>query len=80
MSSRQFHNIVQAFVSQLEKIAASEKSLRQQLHWLLRSQMIGQQTRSSEAGFVLPTVVMVTLVVVLLTTALVLRSNCPLRP
>ncbi len=74
MSSRQFHNIVQAFVSQLEKIAASEKSLRQQLHWLLRSQMIGQQTRNSEAGFVLPTVVMVTLVVVLLTTALVLRS------
>lgn len=74
MSSRQFHNIVQAFVSQLEKLVASEKSLRQQLHWLLRSQMIGQQTRNSEAGFVLPTVVMVTLVVVLLTTALVLRS------
>ncbi|AFY67745.1 hormogonium polysaccharide biosynthesis protein HpsA [Geitlerinema sp. PCC 7407] len=74
MSSRQFQNIVQAFVSQLEKIAASEKSLRQQLHWLLRSQMLTNQARSSEAGFVLPTVVMVTLVVVLLTTALVLRS------
>lgn len=74
MSSRQFHHIVQAFVSQLEKLAASEKSLRQQLHWLLRSQMVSSQTRNSEAGFVLPTVVMVTLVVVLLTTALVLRS------
>jgi len=43
--------------------------------WLLRSLIVvGQRSRISNTGFVLPTVVMVTLVVVLLTTALVIRS------
>lgn len=44
-------------------------------NWLLRSLLVvGQRSRASNTGFVLPTVVMVTLVVVLLTTALVIRS------
>ncbi|MBD2121177.1 hormogonium polysaccharide biosynthesis protein HpsA [Trichocoleus sp. FACHB-262] len=44
-------------------------------NWLLRSLLVvGQRSRLSNTGFVLPTVVMVTLVVVLLTTALVIRS------
>ncbi|MGQ4647671.1 hormogonium polysaccharide biosynthesis protein HpsA [Lyngbya aestuarii] len=44
--------------------------------WLLRSLMIlgRRSSRYSTAGFVLPTVVMVTLVVVLLTTAILIRS------
>lgn len=45
------------------------------MNWLLRSLLVvGQQPRGASQGFVLPTVVMVTLVVVLLTTAMVLRS------
>ncbi|MEP0871641.1 hormogonium polysaccharide biosynthesis protein HpsA [Trichocoleus desertorum AS-A10] len=45
------------------------------MNWLLRSLIVvGQQPRGASQGFVLPTVVMVTLVVVLLTTAMVLRS------
>jgi hypothetical protein len=45
------------------------------MNWLLRSLLVvGQQPRGASQGFVLPTVVMVTLVVVLLTTAMILRS------
>jgi hypothetical protein len=44
-------------------------------NWLLRSLLVvGQRSRVSNTGFVLPTVVMVSLVVVLLTAALVIRS------
>ncbi|MBD2095220.1 hypothetical protein H6F90_08625 [Trichocoleus sp. FACHB-591] len=44
-------------------------------NWLLRSLLVvGQRSRLTNSGFVLPTVVMVSLVVVLLTTALIVRS------
>jgi type II secretory pathway pseudopilin PulG len=45
------------------------------VNWVLRSLMVHRRrSRQSQAGFVLPTVVMVLLVVVLLTTAIVIRS------
>ncbi|HEY9632577.1 MAG TPA: hormogonium polysaccharide biosynthesis protein HpsA [Coleofasciculaceae cyanobacterium] len=45
------------------------------IRWLLRSLLISQRrTRLSQAGFVLPTIIMVSLVVVLLTTAILFRS------
>lgn len=45
------------------------------MNWLLRTFLVlGRKSRLSNAGFVLPTVVMVIMVVVLLTTAIVLRS------
>nr|WP_290223436.1 hormogonium polysaccharide biosynthesis protein HpsA [Trichocoleus desertorum] len=54
------------------KLAATHKKLTD---WLLRSLLVvGQRSRLTNSGFVLPTVVMVSLVVVLLTTALIVRS------
>lgn len=45
------------------------------INWVLRSLMVfKRRSRQSQAGFVLPTVVMVLLVVALLTTAIVIRS------
>jgi type II secretory pathway pseudopilin PulG len=45
------------------------------VNWILRSLLLLQRpSRLSQAGFVLPTVVMVVLVVVLLTTAIMIRS------
>src|SRR5919202_582339 len=45
------------------------------LNWVLRSFKVNKRrSRQSQAGFVLPTVVMVLLVVALLTTAIVIRS------
>jgi hypothetical protein len=45
------------------------------VNWLLRSLLIfKRRSRLSRAGFVLPTVVMVILVVTLLTTAIMIRS------
>jgi len=51
-------------------------SITQRLkNWLLRSWFVlGRRSRFSSAGFVLPTVVMVILVVILVTTAMVYRS------
>jgi hypothetical protein len=50
-------------------------AIKKQLIWLLRSLFISKRQRSSvNAGFVLPTVAMVALVVVLLTTAILFRS------
>ncbi|UKO97151.1 hormogonium polysaccharide biosynthesis protein HpsA [Nostoc sp. UHCC 0870] len=42
--------------------------------WLLRNLFVNKKRRTENAGFVLPTVVMVSLVVVLLTTAILFRS------
>jgi hypothetical protein len=42
--------------------------------WLLRNLFVTKKRRTANAGFVLPTVVMVSLVVVLLTTAILFRS------
>jgi type II secretory pathway pseudopilin PulG len=44
------------------------------ISWLLRSSLGQRRRRSNQAGFVLPTVVMVVLVVTLLTTAILFRS------
>ncbi|MBE9126703.1 MULTISPECIES: hormogonium polysaccharide biosynthesis protein HpsA [unclassified Coleofasciculus] len=45
------------------------------MNWLLRSLIVmGRRVRLSESGFILPTVTMVILVVMLLTTAIVFRS------
>ncbi|QJB45505.1 hormogonium polysaccharide biosynthesis protein HpsA [Dolichospermum flos-aquae] len=50
-------------------------NIKKQLIWLLRTVFSGQkQQQSANAGFVLPTVVMVSVVVVLLTTAIMFRS------
>ncbi|MBD2448457.1 hypothetical protein H6G76_15100 [Nostoc sp. FACHB-152] len=50
-------------------------AIKKQLIWLLRSLFISKRQRSAvNAGFVLPTVAMVALVVVLLTTAILFRS------
>ncbi|MBD2439451.1 hormogonium polysaccharide biosynthesis protein HpsA [Nostoc sp. FACHB-110] len=50
-------------------------AIKKTIVWLLRNLFIAKKRRSSaNAGFVLPTVVMVSLVVVLLTTAILLRS------
>jgi len=50
-------------------------AIKKQIVWLLRTLFVPKRRRASvNAGFVLPTVVMVTLVVVLLTTAILFRS------
>ncbi|MBW4676122.1 MAG: hormogonium polysaccharide biosynthesis protein HpsA [Desmonostoc geniculatum HA4340-LM1] len=50
-------------------------AINKQIVWLLRTIFLTRRRRSSpNAGFVLPTVAMVTLVVVLLTTAILFRS------
>ncbi|MEA5504231.1 hormogonium polysaccharide biosynthesis protein HpsA [Halotia wernerae UHCC 0503] len=50
-------------------------AIKKQVIWLLRTLLITKRRRGSvNAGFVLPTVVMVSLVVVLLTTAILFRS------
>ncbi|PSB34640.1 hypothetical protein C7B70_03395 [Chlorogloea sp. CCALA 695] len=55
-------------IEQLSKI-----NLKQQIQWLLRSLLV-RGSPNLEAGFVLPTVAMVSLVVVLLSVALVVRA------
>jgi len=59
-----------------KQILQLSRSITERLkNWLLRSWFVlGRRSRFSSAGFVLPTVVMVILVVVLVTTAMVFRS------
>ncbi len=59
-----------------KQILQLSRSITERLkNWLLRSWLVlGRRSRFSSAGFVLPTVVMVILVVVLVTTAMVFRS------
>lgn len=52
----------------------SKTNPKQQMQWLLRGLLVGRQQHLSETGFVLPTVAMVSLVVVLLTTGMVIRA------
>lgn len=53
----------------------SKTNPKQQMQWLLRGLLIiGRQLNLSTSGFVLPTVAMVSLVIVLLTTTLAIRS------
>lgn len=61
-------------IGRLSQVTSREQA-QAQANWLLRSLIVTRgQLNPTNAGFVLPTVVMVTLVVVLLTTAMVLRS------
>jgi len=52
----------------------SKVNRKEQMQWLMRGLLVSRRTALSEAGFVLPTVAMVSLVVVLLTTAILIRS------
>ena len=70
MSTAKQRRAVQNYQNQLSKTNRLE-----QMQWLLRGLLvIGRQPRIAESGFVLPTVTMVSMVVVLLTTATLLRS------
>jgi len=71
--SKKLQKTIYQLFKQIVKLGKTiTKSL---MNWLLRSLMvIGRNRRLQRAGFVLPTVVMVTLVVILLTTAIMLRS------
>ncbi|MBG1266588.1 hormogonium polysaccharide biosynthesis protein HpsA [Nostoc sp. WHI] len=70
---RQPVKVIQKTLKQISKQFLS--TLNKQIIWLLRT-IFGTNRRhgSANAGFVLPTVAMVTLVVVLLTTAILFRS------
>jgi len=71
--SKKLQKAIYQLLKQIVKLGKTiTKSL---INWLLRSLMvIGRNRRLRQAGFVLPTVVMVTLVVILLTTAIMIRS------
>ncbi len=71
--SKKLQKVIYRLFKQIVKLARTiTKSL---MNWLLRSLMvIGRKRQLQRAGFVLPTVVMVTLVVILLTTAIMIRS------
>lgn len=72
MSTRKQDNAIEHF-QQIWQL--SKTNSKQQMHWLLRGLLvIGRQRGLSRAGFVLPTVAMVSLVIVLLTTALLVRA------
>ena len=60
----------QSLLKQIEQL--SKIDLKQQIQWLLRSWIVG--LRQPQAGFVLPTVVLVLLVVGLTVAALLIRS------
>lgn len=70
------HNLVKATKKLFTRFAKqSVTAIKKQLVWLLRTLFNTRRRRSSaNAGFVLPTVAMVALVVVLLTTAIMFRS------
>jgi hypothetical protein len=74
MSIRQ--KLLKAIQNLWKQILQLSRSITQRLkNWLLRTWLVlGRRSRFSSAGFVLPTVVMVILVVVLVTTAMVFRS------
>lgn len=70
---RQLFKVIQKTFRQISKQFLS--AINKQIIWLLRTIFGTPRRRSSvNAGFILPTVAMVTLVVVLLTTAILFRS------
>ncbi|MBE9004028.1 hypothetical protein IQ259_03020 [Fortiea sp. LEGE XX443] len=70
---RQLVKIIKIFSKQIRKYSLFR--VKKQINWLLRTLFLSKRRRSSvNAGFVLPTVAMVALVVVLLTTAILFRS------
>ncbi|NET33411.1 MAG: hypothetical protein F6K19_15550 [Cyanothece sp. SIO1E1] len=73
MSTRKLIRAIQSLLGQSFKLIGA--ITKRFMTWLLRILMIGNRpTRWSNAGFVLPTVVMVTLVVTLLVTTIMIRS------
>ncbi len=73
MSTRKQDKVVQNLFQQIWQL--SKTNPKQQMQWLLRGLLVsGRQQRFYEAGFVLPTVAMVSLVIVLLTTAMMFRA------
>jgi hypothetical protein len=73
MSARKQDKAVRNLFLQIWQL--SKANSKEQLQWLLRSLLVsGRQQNLAVSGFVLPTVVMVSLVVVLLTTAMMIRS------
>lgn len=68
--------LLKTFQNLWKQILQLARNLTQRLmSWLLRGWLVlGRRSRFSSAGFVLPTVVMVILVVILVTTAMVFRS------
>jgi len=68
--------LVKAIQSLYKQILKLSRELRNKLmSWLLRTVVVlGSRSRIAQAGFVLPTVVMVILVVILVTTAIMFRS------
>ncbi|WP_052672297.1 hormogonium polysaccharide biosynthesis protein HpsA [Aliterella atlantica] len=71
MSSRKQRRVVQKRDRQIWQLSAT--NCKQHTSWLLRCSILSDKN-SHSSGFVLPTVAMVSLVVVLITTALVLRA------
>ncbi|WGV27760.1 hormogonium polysaccharide biosynthesis protein HpsA [Halotia branconii] len=70
---RQLFKTIKQVFKYLNKNIVS--AIKKQIVWLLRTLFITKRRRGSvNAGFVLPTVVMVSLVVILLTTAILFRS------
>ncbi|MBD2567240.1 hormogonium polysaccharide biosynthesis protein HpsA [Anabaena lutea] len=67
---------VKAFIRISKKVSRKFlQTTKKQLIWLLRTVFgVNRKTESANAGFVLPTVVMVSIVVVLLTIAIMFRS------
>ncbi len=71
--NRQLVKLIKDFYQKNHKQSTSE--IREQRSWLMRSFLVTRkQADWVNAGFVLPTVAMVTLVVILLTTAILFRS------
>ncbi|AFZ27658.1 hypothetical protein Cylst_5658 [Cylindrospermum stagnale PCC 7417] len=68
--------LVKALTKSFKKLSKQSLSaINKQLNWLLRTVFnINRRRSSANSGFVLPTVAMVSLVVVLLTTAILIRS------
>ncbi|AFY40745.1 hormogonium polysaccharide biosynthesis protein HpsA [Nostoc sp. PCC 7107] len=70
---RQLVKIIKIISKKISKYSLF--AIKRQVNWLLRTLFLSKRRRDSvNAGFVLPTVAMVALVVVLLTTAILFRS------
>ncbi|HBL11521.1 MAG TPA: hypothetical protein DD379_08965, partial [Cyanobacteria bacterium UBA11162] len=71
--SKKLLKAIQNLYQQMIKL--SRAITKKLMNWLLRGLVVlGQRSRLARAGFILPTVTMVMLVVILLTTAIVFRS------
>lgn len=74
--NRQLVKTIKKIAKQLSQVSRNCLSaINKKIIWLLRTLFVSKRRRSSaNAGFVLPTVAMVSIVVVLLTTAILFRS------